>query len=138
MDEAKTRYPVHIEIPVAWGEMDALGHVNNVVYFRYFESARIAYFARVLAGFAPAGPILATASCDFLLPLAHPDTVRVEVGVTHLGTTSFTMAYRVVSLGRGALAARGQSVCVWYDYGAGKKAPLPDPLRARIVELETA
>ncbi|MCC6645906.1 MAG: acyl-CoA thioesterase [Polyangiaceae bacterium] len=116
--------------------MDALGHVNNTVYFRYFESGRIVYFERAGAGFRETGPILATASCEFLLPLTYPDTVRVEVGVTRLGTTSFTMVYRVVSLGRGALAARGASVCVWYDYRAGAKAALPSDVRARIEALE--
>lgn len=138
MHDLETRFPVHVELPVAWGDMDALGHVNNVVYFRYFESGRIVYFTRMGAGFSPTGPIVASASCDFLLPLVYPDTVRVEVGISGVGTTSFTMAYRVVSLARGALAARGRTVCVWYDYAAGEKAPLPDALRARIAELERA
>ncbi len=134
--ERETRYPVQVELAVAWGEMDALGHVNNVVYFRYFESARIAYFSRLGASFSPAGPIVASASCDFLAPLAYPDTLRVGVGVTRVGTTSFTMRYELTSRARGLVAARGRTVCVWYDYALGAKARLPDPLRVRLDELE--
>ena len=116
--------------------MDALGHVNNTVYFKYFESVRIAYFRAVAMGFEPSGPILATASCGFVLPLAYPDTVRVECGVTRVGRSSFTMAYRVHSVARAALAATGETVCVWYDYATGKSTPLPDEARARIAALE--
>lgn len=128
--------PVSIEFPIAWGDMDALGHVNNVMYFRYFESARISWFRRVEMPFEPAGPILATTTCDFLLPLTYPDTIRVETGVTKIGNASFTMAYRLFSTRLGAIAARGSGVCVWYDYAAARSAPLPAELRARMEELQ--
>ncbi|MBM3461256.1 MAG: acyl-CoA thioesterase [Armatimonadetes bacterium] len=134
----ETRYPVRIEFPVAWGEMDALAHVNNIIYFRYFESARIAYFREVGMTFEPAGPILANTSCDFVVPITYPDTVRVECGVTRIGRSSFTMAYRVFSVTQNTVAARGQAVCVWYDYGAGKSAPLPEDIRGNIAGLEAA
>src|SRR5262245_20383692 len=74
-------FPVVIEIPIAWGEMDAMQHVNNIVYFRYVESARMAYFERI--GFLEhqrvtgVGPILAWTNCRFRRPLTYPDTVRV-------------------------------------------------------------
>jgi acyl-CoA thioester hydrolase len=132
----ETTYPVQIEIPVAWGEMDALAHVNNVVYFRYFESARIAYFKRVGMTFEPAGPILASTTCDFLVPLTYPDMLRVDVGIVKVGNTSFTMAYRVFSTQQATQAARGQAVCVWYDYGTARSAPVPDDVRQRIAALE--
>ena len=77
-------YPVTIEVPVAWGEMDAFQHVNNIVYFRYFESARIAYFDKIgIWEFMEAdgvGPILASTRCSFKIPLAFPDTVTVGTG----------------------------------------------------------
>lgn len=131
-------WPVVIEIPVAWGEMDAFGHVNNAVYFRYFESARIAYFDRVgfTAGDGGVGPILASTHCRFRMPLEYPDTVRAAARVTEVLEDRFTMEYRVVSTRAGALAAEGGGLVVAYDYGAGAKAPLPDPVRSRITELE--
>lgn len=138
MTDIATAYPVHIVVPVAWGEMDSLGHVNNIVYFRYFESARIAYFDRVKIVFAAIGPILAHTSCDFLLPLEYPDTLRLEAGVSRLGNSSFTMAYRIHSRKHENWVARGQGVCVWYDYESKTSAPLPGDVRERIHLLEHA
>ena len=135
-------YPVTLEFPVAWGDMDALGHVNNIRYFAYFESARIAYFERlglrVALDSAEGSPILASTSCDFLFPLSYPDRVRAEASIVKVGRSSATMAYRVVSLTYGQEAARGQGVIVWFDYGARQSMPIPDHLRARIGEIEGA
>ena len=79
--ELLSGFPVVLEIPVAWGDMDAMGHVNNTVFLRWFESARIEYFDRIgweaRAGGSGPGPILAKTSCVFMLPIAHPDTVWV-------------------------------------------------------------
>ena len=126
--------PVVIEIPVAWGDMDAFGHVNNTVYLRWFESGRIALFERVAIPHRDVGggqaPILARTSCQFERPLAYPDTVRVETSVERIGTKSFTMVYRVFSQQHGARAAQGDGVVVWYDYTAGRSVALPDALRA--------
>jgi acyl-CoA thioester hydrolase len=129
--------PVSIEIPVAWGDMDAFGHVNNTIYLRWFESVRIAFFhaaqvphQRVALTQAP---ILAHTSCTFELPLTFPDTVRVTASAGRVGTKSFTMLYEVHSLTHGRRAAHGDGVVVWYDYSSGRSAPLPDALRERLV-----
>lgn len=128
--------PVSIEIPVAWGDMDAFGHVNNTIYLRWFESVRIALFqaAQVPHQRAALGraPILAHTSCSFELPLTFPDTVRVLASVGRVGTKSFTMLYEVHSVRHGRRAAHGDGVVVWYDYPSGRTAPLPDDLRARL------
>lgn len=140
MEELLDGYPVVIQIPVWWGEMDAFQHVNNVVYFRYFESARIAYLER--AGFLELrqrtgiGPILASASTRFRRPLTYPDTVSVGVRVASLGEDRLTMAYRLVSHKLGEVAAEGEGVLVAYDYRALKKATLPDEIRERILALQ--
>lgn len=139
-DDLLAGYPVTIAIPVAWGEMDALGHVNNVVYFRYFETARIHYFAR--AGFTPQdradsiGPILASVSCRFRRPLTFPDTVTVGVRVTAIAPDRLTVHQRIVSQKLGVIAAEGEGVIVSYDYRAGRKAPLPPEVVAAIRQLE--
>ncbi|HZG51668.1 MAG TPA: thioesterase family protein [Pyrinomonadaceae bacterium] len=133
-------YPVVIELPVAWGEMDALGHVNNIVYFRYFESARMAYFTRLdiwdYMKETGIGPILASTACKFKLPLVYPDTVSVGTRITGVEADRFVMKYVVVSHARAKAAAEGEGLIVAYDYRALRKAPLPDVLKRRIAALE--
>lgn len=125
-----------VEIPVAWGDMDAFGHVNNTVYLRWFESARIAFFTAVEIPHRQVeqqeAPILARTSCTFELPLTYPDTVRVECAIGRIGTKSFTMLYEVHSVQHGQRAAHGDGVIVWYDYGRGSTIPLPPWLRERL------
>jgi acyl-CoA thioester hydrolase len=127
------RHPVTVEIPVAWGDMDAFRHVNNTVYFRYFETARIALFEE--AGFAPSeesggvGPILAATECRFRIPLTYPDTVTAAAWVGDIGEDRFIMKYAVFSHSHEALAAEGAGTIVSFDYGRGAKARLP----ARVV-----
>ena len=139
-DDLLAGYPVVIEIPVAWGEMDAYGHVNNAVYFRWFESARIAYFDRIglheTKDRDGVGPILASTRCRFRLPLAYPDTVSVGAAVPELGGDRFTMLYRVVSQRHHRLAAEGDGLVVTYDYERAVKAPVPDEVAAAIERLE--
>jgi acyl-CoA thioester hydrolase len=141
MRELLETYPVVIEAAVAWGEMDSMGHVNNIVYFRYFESARIAYFERVgfmaHMGETGVGPILASTQCRFRLPLAYPDTVSVGARVSETGDDRFVMQYLVVSHRHAKAAAEGEGLVVCFDYRAQKKAPLPQEVRARIRDLET-
>ncbi|HEV2764081.1 MAG TPA: thioesterase family protein [Pyrinomonadaceae bacterium] len=140
MQELLEAYPVVIVFPVAWGEMDSLQHVNNIVYFRYFESARMAYFERL--GFwdfmreTGVGPILAATSCKFKMPLTWPDTVSVGARVSDLGEDRFLMSYTVVSHGKGKIAAEGEGTIVSYDYRGLKKAPLPEEVKRRIRVLE--
>jgi acyl-CoA thioester hydrolase len=134
-------FPVRIEIPVAWGEMDAFGHVNNVVYFRYFESARIAYFAALdymnLMRETGIGPILASTDCRFRLPLEYPDSVTVGARVTDLEEDGFVMRYAVVSRRHARVAAEGSGRIVSYDYEKKCKAPIQPELRERLARLES-
>jgi acyl-CoA thioester hydrolase len=133
-------YPVVIELPVAWGEMDALRHVNNIVYFRYFESARMAYFTRLdiwnYMNETGVGPILASTECKFRLPLVYPDTVSVGTKISGVEADRFVMKYVVVSQRHAKVAAEGEGLIVSYDYRALKKAPLPDEIKRRIDALE--
>jgi len=133
-------YPVLIDIPVAWGDMDAFQHVNNTVYFRWMESGRIAYFTRMaVPGFrdlSGIGPILASTQCRYRLPLTFPDTVTVASRIVSVGEDRMTMEQIIVSHGHGKVAAVGRGVIVTYDYVAGRKAPLPERVRARVEEIE--
>src|SRR6185369_7724300 len=133
-------FPVVIEIPVAWGEMDAFAHVNNIAYFRYFESARIVYFERIDAMAererSGCGPILAETYCRFRSPLRYPDRLQVGARVSKLAADRFTMEYALASTQLGRIAAEGTGVIVWYDYRASAKANIPATLRERIEALE--
>ena len=141
MEELLKGYPVVIETPVAWGEMDSLRHVNNIVYFRYFESVRMAYFGEV--GFwdhmeeTGVGPILASTQCRFRLPLEYPDTVSVGARVRNVERDRFLMEYIVASHRHARVAAEGSGVIVVYDYREKRKAPLPDEVWKRIQQVES-
>ena len=135
-------WPVTIELPVFWGDMDSFGHVNNVRYLRWFESARIAWFeaAGVLARMESegVGPILARSTIDYRIALEYPDRVKVSTTLLKLGTTSFTMGMRLTSQARqGAVAAEGENVIVMMDYRAQKKIPIWPELRAAMLKLES-
>jgi acyl-CoA thioester hydrolase len=142
MQDLLADYPVILEIPVAWGEMDAFQHVNNIVYLRYAESARIAYLERVgrsdTLQTTGIGPILASLQCRYKFPLTYPDTVRVGVRVGEIGGDRFTVLFRIVSTRHQRIAAEGDSVIVSYDYRLGAKVPLPETMRAAIEALEPA
>ncbi len=132
--------PAVIRFPIKWGEMDAYQHLNNTVYFRYFEDARIAYFDKIALDACKTetgiGPILASTSCKFRIPLTYPDEVSVGARIISLSADRFTMAYRIWSHRHNALAAEGEGVLVAFDYEKGKKAPVPEALRQRIIALE--
>jgi acyl-CoA thioester hydrolase len=140
MQKGLSGYPVVVEIPVAWGEMDAFGHVNNIVYFRYFETARIAYFEKLnmpeFIGRDPIGPILAETSCRFRAPLSYPDRVSIGARVVSVGEDRFVMSYAVFSHRLKRIAADGEGVLVCFDYRQNRKAPVPARLRQRIEEIE--
>ena len=140
MNDLLAHCPVVIEIPVAWGEMDSFQHVNNVIYLRYFESARVAYFEQLkLLEFmnqTGIGPILASIQCRFKLPLTYPDTVSVGTRVPKIEHDRFTMEYWMVSHRHQKIAAEGDGVIVSFNYRENKKAPLPEEVKRRIEELE--
>lgn len=131
--------PIRVTRDVRWGDLDAIGHVNNTVFFQFFEEARIELLDRVglraMRVDTGTGPILAATSCQFRRPLNYPDTVTCHASVTRIGTTSFTVEYVLHSAQQDAIAATGDSVVVHYDYGAGAKAPLPDTIKSALMAI---
>ncbi|MFQ5675233.1 MAG: acyl-CoA thioesterase [bacterium] len=140
MQDLLEGYSVVLETPVAWGEMDAFQHVNNIVYFRYFESARIVYLEKI--GYIEfmertnRGPILASTQCRFKFPLTYPDRVMIGGRVSSLQVDRFVMDYCVASQRHQKIVAEGQGVVVSYDYELGQKVALPDEIRTRILDLD--
>jgi acyl-CoA thioester hydrolase len=133
--------PFHVTVtfPVHWGEMDPMGHVNHARYFTWFESARIALFAKVgIRADAPRdiGPILAMASCDFIRPVVYPATIVAGARVLKVGRTSITMEYAVWNADDPERpSARGASVAVLVDYGTMAKVEVPAAVRTAIAAL---
>jgi len=132
-------YGCIVKIPVRWGDMDAVGHVNNAAYFTYCESARIAYFDRLGVGAfatAPSGPALVHAALDFRRQVRYPAVLDIGARVVEVRTRSFRMDYAIFYEATDSVVADGTSVVVWTDYAAGRAIGIPDAVRAAIETLE--
>ena len=133
-------FPVVVELDVTWGDMDSYAHVNNVVFFRYFEHARVPWLDRI--GWMRSreetgqGPILASTSARFRRPVSYPDRLLVGVRAADIQADRVTIAYRLVSTKLSAVAADGEAVVVSYDYTDNRKCPIPAGVRAAIEALE--
>jgi acyl-CoA thioester hydrolase len=132
-------FPVIVTFPVHWGEMDTMGHVNHARYFTWFESARVALFAKIgirVERPSDVGPIIAMASCDFIRPVVFPATLVAGARVLKVGRTSITMEYAVWPEPEPERpCARGASVAVLVDYRTMQKVDVPPAVRASIAEL---
>ena len=142
MNELLTDYTVVVDLNIEWGDMDALQHVNNIEYFKYFQVARIAYFEKINSdsefGETPIPLILASTQCKFIYPLTFPDSVSVGVRVDAMADQYFTMKYAVVSHRHQRLVAIGDAKVVMFDYVNNKKASIPSEIRKTIIDLEKA
>ena len=127
--------------PVEPVDIDELGHVNNTVYFRYFENARIAYFEKIkileYMDSHGVGPILKSAQCTFRIPLTFPDTVSIGIKISDIGKDRFTMQFAVVSHRFQKIAAEGDGVIVILNYKDNCKADVPDSIKERIEAIES-
>ncbi len=132
-------FPVAIRIPVQWGEMDAYGHVNNTVFFRYFESARIEFLdrCRFLEAYEreKVGAILHSTSCRFRRPLFYPDTALIGTRASQVDDDRFTMEYVIASESENAVIAEGTGIVVSFDYVNRAVVPIPDYVREAIDEM---
>lgn len=123
------------EVPLRWGDMDAMAHLNNVMYFRLMEEARIQWFQQFGFATLPTGeaPILAHAACDFVRAMSYPGVALVRQMVTRVGRSSVEMNLVLEKKDEpGVIYATGRTVIVWYDYAAGKSRPWPEAIRETI------
>ncbi len=126
---------IHVTtMPIRWGDMDAYGHVNNTVYFRYMEQARVEWIEDLNVPVRPggAGPVIINASCTFLIPMNYPGMVEVRTYVGHPGRSSVQTYVEMRVLGDERVYAEGAAKVVWMDTQTGKSVPLPDHVRAAI------
>lgn len=127
-------FPFQIDCTVRWGDMDTHGHVNNTVYFRYFENARVKIFEELLKerDSTKIGPVLAYTNCHFVKPITFPDKVVVGTRVKSLGRTSVILEHLIQSEKVG-IAAHGESVIVIYDFAAKQKVSIPLQLKEKLL-----
>ena len=120
-------------LPIRWGDMDAMGHVNNTAYFRYMEQARIEWFETLgydTGRHAEEGPVIINASCTFLVPFVYPGDVEVRMYLGQPGRSSLPTHYEMRLAGDDRLYAHGDAKVVWIDPASGRSIPLPDSMRA--------
>jgi len=113
--------------------MDAMGHVNNTVYFRYMEQTRIEWLETFDYGVTHAqdeAAVIVNASCTFLVPIAYPAIVEIRMYVGKPGRTSLPTYYEIRCEGEDVLYAEGAAKLVWFLPASGKSAPLPERIRA--------
>lgn len=122
-------------IPVRWGDMDVMGHVNNTIYFRYMEIARLDWLFRVGGPPDPqgCGTVIVNAFCNFIRQIEFPGDVLARHYVCNPGRSSFDTYITLERTDRpGVLYAEGGAKTVWTDFKAQKSVPMPDWLRALV------
>ncbi len=131
--EIKEKYPVH------WGDMDAAKHVNNLLYLRWAESGRIAFF-KVMGmdtsfSSSEVGPILGWQDCKYIFPITFPDTVIVGIRCSEILEDRFKLECGIFSERHDKIAAISRQDIIPYDYGTLKKVALPTQWRAQLEKL---
>ena len=122
----------HMTIPIRWGDMDAMGHVNNTVYFRYLETARIDWMCSIGCQPDPSGqgPVILNAFCNFYKQLEYPGDVRVKLYVSDPARTTFETWGTMERAGQtGVVSAAGGATVVWVDFPSQKAVDLPQWMR---------
>jgi acyl-CoA thioester hydrolase len=128
---------VKLELRLDWSEMDLFGHINNVSYFKYLQSARVQFWE--VTGLASVfrkerkGPILASVQCDFIHPLHYPGNILIQSRLIRIGNTSFQLAHKIHS-STGQLCATGNDALVMYDHVQQVKLQVPEELKHWLVE----
>ena len=132
----------HVErIPIRWGDMDAMGHVNNIVYFRYMEQARISWFEHLVPGaeaWKSTGIVIANASCNYKRAIAYPGVVEVRLYVGAPGGASVPTSYELRVDADPVPYADGAATVVFIDMRTQKSKRIPEAIRARLVQAEAA
>jgi acyl-CoA thioester hydrolase len=133
-------FPVIVTQAIVWGEMDSYQHVNNVVYFRYFENGRLEYFRRLgWFDFEKAtgiGPILQATQARFRRALTYPDTIHIGTRLKEMQDDRFIIEHNIVSESLDEVATVGDGTIVTFHYASGKKVAMPEELKERIRALE--
>jgi len=135
----KPHFPVSLPLRIDWSELDLFGHVNNVAFLKYVQSARVNYWERIglYQSFlkTKTGPMLASAHCDFKRPLFYPGNVIVQTRMEFIKNTSFGFHHQILNK-RGDVCTEAHDVMVMYDFLKSVKVPFGEDLRKTVEELE--
>lgn len=129
-------YPIIFEQKVAWGDMDAFGHVNNTVYYRYIESARIYYFDALNIFEQDIYTVIASNQCKYLKPVFYPDQLKIGARVEEIRNSAMRMSYVLWSVQQQGIVAVGDAVIVCVDKINMQKTLMPENIRHKIKEIE--
>lgn len=132
-----SRYPVIHQQSVAWGDMDAFGHVNNVQYYRYMESARIRYLDTLNIFNQNVVTVVASNQCKYLRPVVYPDQLKVATRVEELRNSAFRMSCILWSEAQENIVATGDAVIVCVDNSTMQKTAIPEHIKDQIRKLES-
>lgn len=129
---------ISLELPVQWGDMDAAQHVNNTVYLRWIESARIAMFLKVngeTLAFKKIVPILAWQDCKYIFPVTYPDRVVIALDIIELLEDRVVFEAKIYSKTHNRIVAISKSIVMAYDMKNLKKHPFPEDWRKAFVDF---
>lgn len=129
-------FPVIYDQSVAWGDMDAFGHVNNVMYYRYIESARIFYMDALSIFEQDVYTVVETNQCKYISPLFYPDRLKIGVRVEEIRNSAFRMSYLLWSESQQKTVAVAEAVIVCVNKQSMLKAEIPEIIRHKIIEIE--
>jgi acyl-CoA thioester hydrolase len=123
---------------IRWGDMDALGHVNNTLYFRFMEQCRIEWLEQAFGPTVAAGegPVIVNAHCNFRRQMKYPASISVEMHAGQMGRTSVETTYVIRDAADAQIIyADGGAKIVWVDFIKEKSTALPDSLRQLLTGL---
>ena len=129
-------YPVVHRQTIAWGDMDAFGHVNNVMYYRYMESARIRYMDELNIFQHDVYTVVASNQCKYIRPVFYPDQLKIGARVEEMRNSALRMSYLLWSEQQQAIVALGEAVMVCVDKENMLKLPIPEIIRQKVTKIE--
>ncbi|NNG77307.1 acyl-CoA thioesterase [Acinetobacter sp. ANC 4277] len=129
-------YPVIYEQSVAWGDMDAFGHVNNVMYYRYIESARIRYMDELNIFQQDVYTVVASNQCKYIRPVFYPDQLKIGVRVEEMRNSALRMSYLLWSETQQMVVALSEAVIVCVNKENMNKTEIPAVIREKVTEIE--
>ena len=136
---SETTFPLELKLRIDWSELDLFGHVNNVMFMKYIQAARVHYWERsgIYAELKKnnIGPILHSTSCQFKKQLMYPGHVIVKTGMAYIKNTSFSLHHMLYDQ-HGDLVAEAQDVIVMFDFNKNEKTPVPEVMRKNAEKIE--
>lgn len=139
MEQNQEHFPVRLGLRIDWAEQDLFGHVNNVMFMKYIQAARVNYWEQIgLYQYfreTNMGPMLVHVHCDYKKPLHYPGNMTILSRMKFIKNTSFSIQHRILDH-EGAVSAEAEDVIVMYDFNKNEKILFPNEFRKKVEELE--